>query len=252
MNLLESFQQHGGKAQKKHTHQHGESGYFGVIEQIPIPFHHLSDLFWTFHEGKQYTMLNSYRSAPSATLHHIDGRPVGQHPIVCRLLQGMFNERPPAPRYHQVWNVSLVVRLFQTGQPTSELTLKELSKKLVTLLALCNASRASDIRALDIRFKQSTGEGVKFVIPGLTKTRCSGPQRENFFRAFNEADSLCPVKTLDIYVEKTAQLRVKGSQLVISFRKPHNPVTSASISQWVKETLADAGANTNMFKGHSI
>ena len=37
-----------GKAQKKHTHQHGESGYFGVIEQIPIPFHHLSDLFWTF------------------------------------------------------------------------------------------------------------------------------------------------------------------------------------------------------------
>ena len=33
------------KGTEKHTHQHGESGYFGVIEQILIPFHHLSDLF---------------------------------------------------------------------------------------------------------------------------------------------------------------------------------------------------------------
>ena len=55
-----------------------------------------------------------------------------------------------------------------------------------------------------------------------------------------------------IYVGKTAQLRVKGSQLIISFKKPHNPVTSASIFQWVKETLADAGVDTSMFKGHLI
>ena len=82
-----------------------------------------------FHEGKQYTMLNSYRSALSATLHYIDGRPVGQHPIVRRLLQGMFNEHPPAPRYDQVWDVSLVVQHFQTEQPTFELTLKELSQE---------------------------------------------------------------------------------------------------------------------------
>ena len=82
----------------------------------------------------------------------------------------MFNG-PPAPRYLHVWDVSLVVRYFQAGQPTSELTLIELSKKLVTLLALRNSSRASDIRALDVKFRQSTGEGVKFVIPGLTKTR---------------------------------------------------------------------------------
>ena len=48
MSLSESFQQHGGKARKNLIHQHGESGYFGVVEQTPIPFHHLSGLFWTF------------------------------------------------------------------------------------------------------------------------------------------------------------------------------------------------------------
>ena len=48
MSLSESFQQHGGKARKNHIHQHGASGYFGVVEQSPIPFHHLSGVFWTF------------------------------------------------------------------------------------------------------------------------------------------------------------------------------------------------------------
>ena len=38
MSLSESFQQHGGKACKILIHQHGESGYFGVVEQTPFPF----------------------------------------------------------------------------------------------------------------------------------------------------------------------------------------------------------------------
>ena len=48
MSLSESFQQHEGKARKNLIHQHGEGGYFGVAEQTPIPFHHLSGRFWTF------------------------------------------------------------------------------------------------------------------------------------------------------------------------------------------------------------
>ena len=55
-----------------------------------------------FENGKQYSTLNTYRSAISATHPPIEGYPVGQHPIVCRLLQGMFNERPPQPRYQNV------------------------------------------------------------------------------------------------------------------------------------------------------
>ena len=49
----------------------------------------------------------------------IDGFPVGQHPLVCKLLQGVFNKRPPAPRYTSMWNSSV---------PYTALSLKELSK----------------------------------------------------------------------------------------------------------------------------
>jgi hypothetical protein len=160
-----------------------------------------------FQEGKQHTTLNSYRSALSATLQAIDGKPIGQHPIVCRLVQGMFNQRPPARRYQEVWDVSLVVRHIRSGPPTAELVLKELSKRLVILLALCNASRASDFRALDTRFKQPIGGGIKFIIPGSTKTYCLGPPREVFFAVFDKADALWTVRTLEIYEERTACLR---------------------------------------------
>ena len=75
------------------------------------------------------------------------------------------------------------VKFIQDGQPAVDLSLKELSKRTVTLLALCNAGRASDIQALDIRFIRSTGDSIVFTIPGLTKIHRSGPPKEVTFSA---------------------------------------------------------------------
>lgn len=127
-----------------------------------------------------------------------------------------------------------------------------LSKRLVTLLALCNASRVSDIKALESRFKVFTDGSVKFTIPGLTKTRRSGPPKEVFFVEFKEGECFCPVRTVKVHLDKTDPLRDSNSQLVISHRKPHSPVSSATISRWIKESLADAGVDTDLFKAHSV
>ena len=40
--------------------------------------------------------------------------------------------------------------------------------------------------------------------------------------------------------------------LMISYRKPHKPVSSASISRWMKELLTDASVDTEAFKAHSV
>ena len=122
-------------------------------------------------------------------------------------------------------------------------------------MALCNARRASDIQALDIRFKRSVSDNMVFTIPGLTKTRRSGPPKQVSFYAFSEVESLCPVKTIQIYMERTALLRINSenevTQLIISDKKLHKPVKAGSISRWIKETLSDAGVNTVIFKSHS-
>ena len=101
-----------------------------------------------FDLGLQYRSLNTLRSAISNSHSQIDSVNVGSHPIVSRLLKGMFNARPPAPRYSGSWDVAIVVEYLRSC-PSESLSILELGKKVITLMALANASRCSDLAALD-------------------------------------------------------------------------------------------------------
>ena len=63
-------------------------------------------------------------------------------------LQGMFNQRPPAPCCRTVWSVDTVNEYIQSHLSLVYLYLKDLSMKLVMLLANSNASRASDLASV--------------------------------------------------------------------------------------------------------
>ena len=56
-----------------------------------------------YQEGYQYNSVNAYRLAISSVHEKVDGVPVGQHPIITRLVKGVFNMRPPIPRYSNPW-----------------------------------------------------------------------------------------------------------------------------------------------------
>ena len=55
-----------------------------------------------FQEGKEYSTINSYRSAISVSHVPVENARVGQHPTLIRFMQGIFNSRPPKPRYNAV------------------------------------------------------------------------------------------------------------------------------------------------------
>lgn len=159
------------------------------------------------------------------------------------------------PRYTFTWDVSTVVQHIKENMGNStELSMKNLSLKLVTLLALSNAPRASDLASLDIRFLQLSQEGTTFRIPGLTKTRRSGPPKTFEVARFGE-ESLCPVRTLEQYLDHTRDLRQNsegdGSALLISIRKPYKAVGAATIGRWIREVLTQAGVDTETFSAHS-
>ena len=98
-----------------------------------------------FQEGKQYQSLNCYKSALSSTHLPVDGFPIGNHPLVCMLLKGVFNLRPPLPRYREMWAVSQLLLHIKSWGNTDSLPIKQLSRKLVVLLALLLANRSSDL-----------------------------------------------------------------------------------------------------------
>ena len=96
-----------------------------------------------FEKGLQYRTTNSYCSAILAYHDYVDGKPVAKHPRVCALLTGVFNQKPPQPRYTFVWDVEIVLVYLKTNMcDNSQLSDRDLTHKLTVLMALSSASRA--------------------------------------------------------------------------------------------------------------
>jgi len=73
------------------------------------------------------------------------------------------------------------------------LSLKQLTLKSVTIMALVGASRTSELAALNLWFQSAGLEGVTFCLPSLMKKRKVGtpPRKVCFFLAFPHNMLLC-------------------------------------------------------------
>ena len=115
--------------------------------------HILDFLTELFHSGYSYETLNSARSALSSFCDVEDGYTIGSHPLVVKFMTGVYNLRPTQPLYKEFWDVSLVLQYLRTLTPVAELSLKELSYKLVMLIALTQASRSQSLSLITLRMK---------------------------------------------------------------------------------------------------
>ena len=228
------------------------------VDPISCPVHPFLDfLAGLFSEGLQYRSINTIRSAVSMTHKQVNGVPLGQHPLVSRLFKGMYNFRPPQPRYARTWDVDIVIQYFSSLGDNAALSLKQLSHKLATLMALVGANRVSELQALDLRFRLYRPDGVHFQLPSLGKKRTVGaPPRQVIFEAFPMDKRLCVAECLRCYEGRTSCFRSSGvdqpNQLFLSFIKPHKAVTSQTLAHWIKNTMEDAGIDTAIFKAHSV
>ena len=90
----------------------------------------------------------------------VDGYSVGEHPIISRLLKGMFHVRPPDPRYSFTWDVNVLLTFLESWFPVWALKLKQLALKTAALVALVSAQRSQTLWALSIEFMNSTATGT--------------------------------------------------------------------------------------------
>ena len=188
-----------------------------------------------FEEGLQYRSINTIRSAVSSTHHPMDGAPIGQHPLVRQLFKGVYNSRPPQPRYTHTWDVSTVLVYIKQLGENKDLSLKQLSLKLAMHMSLTSTNRTSELQALDLRFRHYNPNGVVFRLASLTKKRQLGALvKECSFASFTEDPKLCVVQCLRQYEAVTQNLRTitpeKAAFLFLSYIKPHKPVTSQRLA----------------------
>ena len=126
----------------------------------------------------------------------LNGLPVGQNPLVIQLLNGMFNNRPPKPRYSHTWEVSSVTTYLASLGRNRSLYLKQLSWKLAMLFSLTRPERVSALTKLDLRHCHIIPEGVEFMLssPRERGTADQLPAKA-FFARFPSNSKLCSVET---------------------------------------------------------
>ena len=159
----------------------------------------------------------------------MEGFPVGQHPLVVRLLKGILNRRPAMPRYQQSWDINVALDYMRSLPGNQLLPLKVLTQKLSLLLALTAPKRSSELK-LTKTFSE--------IIPV-------------FFAKFDDCESICVLRCLQPYISRTNIFGplvdpATNKQLLISYHRPHKPVQFCTIARWIKSFLGKAGIDTSI------
>lgn len=210
--------------------------------------HFLTELF---EQGKSYSTLNTARCALSTFLVNKAGITIGNCANIKRFMKGVFELRPPMPRYKFIWDVSIVLD-YLCNFPNEEIQLNVLSYKCVMLLALCSLQRVQTLHSInvyDIRFEYD-----RVYIPIFKLLKNFTAKRNKLvitLKHFDSNSAICPALTLKEYIRRTVPIRGKSKQLFISFQKPHNPVSKSSLSRWISTVMEEAGIDITQFKSHS-
>lgn len=200
-----------------------------------------------FEEGKLYGSLNSARSALSLIL----GSEVTGDPIIKRFFKGVLNLRPSHPKYNTIWDPEMVISYLETLFPNDRLSLRELSFKTVTLLALETAQRAQTLSFIKLENIQTTEKGFIIKIPDRIKTSGLNRFQPLLNITKNDNNKRCPFKTLQVYLDRTSVIRGNIPSLFITFVRPYHAATSQTLSRWIKQILRLSGIDTSVYSAHS-
>ena len=198
-------------------------------------------------QSLEYRTLAVYKSAISQGHLPVGQTKLGDLPVVSRFMKGIFRMKPPTPCLSSTWDVKRLLEFLTTLDPPAGLTLKMLSLKLAALLALTSSARAHELIKPDLDFKKDSWE---FSLAEHTKvSRPSHPARKIYLPAFPDNPKICVVRTLQKYQSRT-ETRRQSSRLLISFVRPFKPISSQTLSRWLRKTMQLAGIACH-FTGHT-
>ena len=207
-----------------------------------------------FDAGKSYSTINSARSALSQFVSITDehgSQDFGKHPLTVKFMRGVFKLRPTVSRHSETWDVRLVTAYLGSIDSFS-CSLKDLSLKCATLLAIASGQRVQTLAAVEVGGVVPAADGgVICKVDSVLKTSRPGFQQRHIHLCRYSADtSICPASCLAAYLEKTKLLRGDHSALFVSFVGPHKPVSAATLGRWISTTLRLAGV-PSCFSAHS-
>ena len=200
----------------------------------------ISDFFMYLYQdlNRRPSTIDGYRTAIVDTL-----GPTAQHIAhnadLHRLLSSFHRDRPKSSRNLPKWNLSVVLNELTKApfEPMKDSDLKHLTLKTAFLLALASGKRRSEIHAWVANKVSNLGQWEKVALfPSsdfIAKNQLAREGSQSVSpvtipalttivdRQFKEDRTLCPVRALRYYLDRTKDLRGSRSLLFISFKKGH-------------------------------
>ena len=158
------------------------------------------------------------------------------HPIVTRMLKGIFRTRPALPRYICIYDADIVIEFLKSLPCWEDITLKWLTLKLVTLSALLSTHRCQTLNSLSIEHMDINIQQVSFYIPKVIKnTATMFHPKPITLHTFAADERICPVRNIVEYIKASEKFR-KSKNLLLSYYK-QEPIKTQTISRYVNLTL---------------
>ena len=206
-----------------------------------------------YRNGCMYSGLCAARSALSSSITTKGYLRLSDHPLISMYLKGKYNRYPPLPKYVNIWDLTYWLKYYEQKENNDCLEFEELVRKTVMLFIILGALRKQALfilRVDNIVFK----ENKVILLPNKTMkhTKANRPLESLIYHHYSDNGKLCIVKCLQSYIGIRNTLVTRDIRdLIISYRKLHKPVSSETISRWIKDELSKAGVDTSVFKAHS-
>ena len=227
------------------------------VEVTSPPVSKIADFLLHLFRDKDFkpATIAGYRTAIADGLGS-QGDAISSSRTLNRLLASFHRDKPRVDRHIPPWDLSLVLLALtrEPFEPLATADLKYLTFKTVFLLALASGKRRSEIHAwLHSSVFFDSNESRVTVSPSpafLAKNQLAsegpGSVKQVVIPALSpildpeltEDLSLCPVRCLKIYLDRTKDLRKGKHLLFISLKKGfRKDIASSTISHWLKNTV---------------
>ena len=198
-----------------------------------------------------YSTCNVARSAISTFFDIYKGEQIGKHPLVCRFMKGIYEEKPNIPKYATTWDPKIVLDEIEKIN-TDTASIIELSRKIVTLLTLLSGQRVATIASLtleDIKTDDQLGMMYIFISKIIKQSRPRTHQQPLTLSRY-ENKELCVVYTMNKYIEKTQPMRGNIKSLWLTTTSPTKEAKKDTVSNWIRSILQRAGLS--QYGPHSL
>ncbi|XP_064120443.1 uncharacterized protein LOC135225117 [Macrobrachium nipponense] len=154
------------------------------------------------------------------------------------------------------WNLDVVLRFLMSGkfEPIQECSFRDLTRKTLFLVALATARRVSEIQGMDKRVGISRSKAVCSTTLGfLAKNKTpTNPWPRSFtipslgdFAGQERERTLCPVRALQVYLQRCKDVRGTFDNLWCSVKDPKRLMSKNALAFFIRSVIQEAHIECN-------